>query len=84
MQAGPARKTGKVKWFNEIKGSGIIRGPEGRDYTVHFSEILDEGFRTLFEGEIVEFEAVPAPGGAAAERVRRVNPECGRMPAVEK
>lgn len=47
---------GRVKWFNEIKGIGVIRRLEGGDFPVHSSEILDDGFRTLFEGEIVEFE----------------------------
>jgi CspA family cold shock protein len=50
--------TGNVKWFNEIKGAGQIRSLEGRDFPVHFSEIQEEGFRTLFEGEAIEFHVV--------------------------
>jgi CspA family cold shock protein len=62
---------GKVKWFNEIKGSGQIRSSEGGDFPVHFSEIREEGFRTLFEGETVEFDVTTDTGGPRAVRVRR-------------
>ena len=47
---------GSVKWFNDSKGSGFIQLPEGEDVFVHFSAIESEGFRTLAEGEEVEFE----------------------------
>ncbi|UCF79197.1 MAG: cold shock domain-containing protein [Candidatus Eiseniibacteriota bacterium] len=62
---------GKVKWFNEIKGSGQIRSLEGGDFPVHFSEIMEEGFRTLSEGEVVEFEVATGTDGPRAVRVRR-------------
>ena len=63
---------GRVKWFNEIKGTGVVRRLEGGDFPVRFSEILDEGFRTLFEGEVVEFEIASRRSGREAVRVRRV------------
>ena len=63
----------KVKWFNEIKGVGVIRDAEGGEYPVHFSGILDDGFRTLFEGEAVEFDVTAGPSGQQATRVRRVS-----------
>ncbi|SVA53777.1 uncharacterized protein METZ01_LOCUS106631, partial [marine metagenome] len=47
---------GMVKWFNDSKGYGFIEQTEGNDLFVHFSAILSEGFRTLQEGEEVEFE----------------------------
>ena len=47
---------GTVKWFNDSKGYGFIEQAEGNDLFVHFSAILSEGFRTLQEGEEVEFE----------------------------
>ena len=47
---------GAVKWFNDSKGYGFIEHTEGNDVFVHFSAILSEGFRTLQEGEEVEFE----------------------------
>ena len=49
---------GKVKWFNEIKGFGFIRQENGPDIFVHYSDIRDEGYRTLEEGMEVEFELI--------------------------
>lgn len=49
---------GTVKWFNEAKGYGFITPDEGNDVFVHFSAILGEGFKTLAEGQRVEFEVV--------------------------
>jgi CspA family cold shock protein len=67
------RTTGTVKWFNDAKGFGFI-SPEGqnRDCFVHYSAIQAGGFRTLAEGEQVEFEIVDGPKGPAAENVVRV------------
>ena len=66
-------RTGKVKWFNEIKGIGVIRDADGGDYPVHFSGIVDDGFRTLSEGEAVEFDVTAGVSGERATRVRRMS-----------
>jgi CspA family cold shock protein len=67
------RTTGKVKWFNEAKGFGFIT-PEGgqKDCFVHFSAISGSGFRTLNEGDRVEFDIVEGQKGPAAENVVRL------------
>jgi CspA family cold shock protein len=67
-----ARTTGKVKWFNDAKGFGFIEHEGGRDLFVHFSSIKQEGFKTLTEGEEVEFDVVEGPKGPAAENVMRL------------
>jgi CspA family cold shock protein len=61
---------GKVKWFNEKKGYGFIEKDEGGDVFVHFSAISEAGFRTLTEGQRVEFEVEKAPKGFQAKDVR--------------
>jgi CspA family cold shock protein len=62
---------GTVKWFNEIKGAGQIRSLDGKHFPVHFSDVEEEGFRTLFEGEEVEFEVDRNARSLRAVRVRR-------------
>ncbi len=63
--------TGKVKWFNESKGYGFITPDDGgKDLFCHQSEIRMEGFRTLAEGQAVEFDVEPGPKGPAAKNVR--------------
>lgn len=67
------RTTGRVKWFNETKGFGFITPDDGaRDCFVHFSAISGNGFRTLVEGEQVEFDIIEGQKGPAAENVLRV------------
>lgn len=62
---------GKVKWFNDSKGYGFIAQPSGDDVFVHFSSIEGGGFRTLAEGEEVEFEAETTDRGLQATHVLR-------------
>lgn len=67
------RTTGTVKWFNDTKGYGFITLDDGsRDCFVHHSAIKDSGFRSLKEGEKVEFEVVQGAKGPAAENVTRL------------
>lgn len=66
--------TGTVKWFDVKKGFGFIINPEGKDVFVHFSSIEGEGFRSLKDGEIVEYEEVEGAKGLAAKNVRRTRP----------
>lgn len=63
---------GTVKWFNESKGFGFIAKEDGGDVFVHFSEIEGEGFKTLAEGDTVEFEVTDSPKGPKAAHVRKV------------
>ncbi len=60
---------GKVKWFNPEKGYGFIEIEEGQDVFVHYSEIQAEGFKTLEEGQVVEFEVVEGNRGPQAASV---------------
>ncbi|AER67404.1 cold-shock DNA-binding protein family [Thermovirga lienii DSM 17291] len=63
---------GTVKWFNESKGYGFITSDEGNDVFVHFSAIQMDGFKTLSEGQRVEFEVVQGEKGPQAANVHRV------------
>jgi CspA family cold shock protein len=63
---------GTVKWFNEAKGFGFIQQESGEDVFVHFSAIQSEGFKTLADGDKVEFEVTPGPKGPAAKNVRKI------------
>ena len=63
------REKGTVKWFNDAKGFGFIERENGEDVFVHHSAIRAEGFRTLSDGQQVEFEVVQGKKGPAAESV---------------
>jgi cold shock protein len=63
---------GTVKWFNDAKGFGFITQEGGPDLFVHHTAIAAEGFRSLSEGDQVEFETVKGPKGLQAANVRRV------------
>ena len=60
---------GKVKWFNDSKGYGFIESENGQDLFVHFSEIQGEGFKTLYEGQNVNFEETTGQKGPQASKV---------------
>ncbi|HEY3491283.1 MAG TPA: cold-shock protein [Candidatus Deferrimicrobiaceae bacterium] len=63
---------GTVKWFNDAKGFGFISQEGGPDVFVHFSAIQGEGFKSLSEGERVEFEITQGPKGPQASNVNKV------------
>jgi cold shock protein len=63
---------GKVKWFSAEKGYGFLEREDGGDVFVHFSAILDEGFKTLTEGQQVEFEIVEGARGPQAANVTKI------------
>jgi CspA family cold shock protein len=63
---------GKVKWFNNSKGYGFIGRADGPDVFVHYSAIAGEGYRTLQEGDAVEFEIVQGPKGPQANNVIKI------------
>lgn len=60
---------GKVKWFNEKKGFGFIDRGEGKDIFVHYSQIVNDGYKTLGEGQQVEFELYQSERGMQAKNV---------------
>ena len=64
-----SRSTGKVKWFNETKGFGFIEQDSGPDVFVHFSAIGGSGFKTLAEGQAVEFDVITGQKGPQAANV---------------
>ncbi|MDR1729027.1 MAG: cold-shock protein [Acidobacteriota bacterium] len=70
-----SRVIGAVKWFNNTKGYGFISQPEGADVFVHYSAIQEKGYRTLREGEQVEFDVKVGPRGPQAENVVRIEAE---------
>ena len=63
---------GNVKWFNDAKGYGFISQEVGEDVFVHFSAIQAQGFKSLAEGDRVEFEVTRGPKGLQAANVRKV------------
>ena len=67
------RTIGTVKWFNGTKGYGFLAREGGEDVFVHFSAIQENGYKTLNEGEAVEFECQQGPKGLSAANVLRVS-----------
>jgi len=72
---------GKVKWFDNKKGFGFIEQNEGADLFVHFSELKDEGFKTLNEGDVVEYTATKGPKGETATDVKVITRSTTAAPA---
>ena len=66
------KMTGTVKWFNDAKGFGFIRQEDGPDIFVHFTSIQADGFRSLMENDVVEFEVTEGPKGPQAANVTKV------------
>lgn len=66
-------RKGKVKWFNESKGYGFIQQEGGDDVFVHYSAIQSSGFKSLIEGDEVEFELIQGPKGPQASNVTKVD-----------
>ena len=63
---------GTVKWFNEAKGFGFLEQEGGKDVFVHYSAIVSDGFKTLNEGDRVQFEITEGPKGPAAANVSKI------------
>jgi len=74
------RMQGRIKWFDPRKGYGFIERDEAEDVFVHYSAINMEGFKTIEDGELVEFEVVETDRGPQAEKVTRV--EMGTEPSA--
>ena len=64
--------TGTVKWFNSTKGYGFVTSEDGQDVFVHHSDIQGEGFKTLDEGQAVEFDIGEGPKGPKAANIRKI------------
>jgi CspA family cold shock protein len=67
-----ATAQGHVKWFNDAKGYGFIAREDGPDVFVHYSAIQGDGFRSLAEGQAVQFEITEGPKGLQASNVTKV------------
>ena len=73
QQGGKLKVTGRVKWFNNSKGYGFIGREDGADVFVHYTAILGDGYRSLQEGDTVEFEIVQGQKGPQAANVVKVS-----------
>ena len=73
---------GTVKWFDSKKGFGFIVNSEGKDVFVHFSSIEGDGFRSLKDGERVDYEQIEGSKGLSATHVRRAAAEATRQPSA--
>ena len=71
LVAGGIGLRGTIKWFNNAKGYGFIGRDDGPDVFVHYSAIVGDGYRTLQEGEVVEFEIAQGPKGPQAANVQK-------------
>lgn len=69
MKGAAVMPNGTVKWFNNSKGYGFIESSEGEDLFVHYTDIVGDGFRSLAEGDSVEFEVEQGPKGPKAVKV---------------
>ncbi|MBU1726488.1 MAG: cold shock domain-containing protein [Candidatus Omnitrophica bacterium] len=63
---------GKVKWFSNQKGYGFVTGEDGKDVFVHYSAIKSEGYKSLAEGDAVEYEVTQGPKGDQATNVSKI------------
>ena len=66
-------KIGKIKWFNNEKGYGFIEGNTDEDIFVHYSSIKQDGYKSLMEGQIVEYELLKTDKGLQAKNVKEVS-----------
>lgn len=66
------RMKGTVKWFNAAKGYGFVQLQDGKDIFIHYSAIKEEGYKTLDEGQKVEFEVITGPRGEQAANVTKL------------
>ncbi len=66
-------QSGVVKWFNNSKGYGFLTDENGADVFVHFSAIQSEGYKTLKQGDSVEFDAIEGEKGLQAQNVKKIN-----------
>ncbi|MEM7131006.1 MAG: cold-shock protein [Chloroflexota bacterium] len=80
------RKKGTVKWFNDQKGYGFILQENGADVFVHYSAVQAEGFKTLTEGQLVEYTLEEGPKGPAAANVTKIggDPSSDSEPEAER
>lgn len=69
LPGGPQMAVGKVKWFNDSKGFGFIEKEDGTEIFVHFSAIRADGYKTLAQGQKVEFDLYDGPQGPQAQNV---------------